>query len=131
MSLRRPNPLWLVGPSQLKKMIWKVIWQLYFNEDFSRVLVLDLFKNIDFYCSPQYKDFEDLQKKILESVEQGQKEAVFITNFPALTYFHMLIGTLDQFLLEQFLRKSAPLGLVELNAIVDSLVRAIKVREVV
>ena len=89
-------------------MIWKVIWQLYFNEDFSRVLVLDLFKNIDFYCSPQYKDFEDLQKKILESVEQAQKEGVFSTNFPGLTYFHMLIGTLDQFLLEQFLRKSAP-----------------------
>ncbi len=68
-------------------MIWKVIWQLYFKEDFSWVLILDLFRNIDFYSSPQYKDFEDLQKKILESVEEGQKEGVFITNFLALTYF--------------------------------------------
>jgi TetR/AcrR family transcriptional regulator, fatty acid metabolism regulator protein len=113
----------------LKKMIWKVIWQLYFNEDFSRVLILDLFRNVDFYYSPQYKDFEDLQKKILEWVENGQQEGVFIKDFPSLTYFHMIIGTLDQFLLEQFVRNSAPLGLVELNAIVESLVRAIKVRE--
>ena len=113
----------------LKKMIWKVIWQLYFNEDFSRVLVLDLFRNVDFYTSPEYKDWEDLQKKIQETVEAGQKEGVFVRDFPTLTYFHMMIGTLDQFLMEQFLINSPPLGLVELSAIVDTLVRAIKVHE--
>jgi len=113
----------------LKKMIWKVIWQLYFNLDFSRVLILDLFRNVQFYESPEYKDWEDLQKKIQGTIEEGQKEGVFIEGFPTLTYFHMLIGTLDQFLVEQFLLESPPLGLVELSAIVDALVRAIKVRE--
>lgn len=113
----------------LKKMIWKVIWQLYFNLDFSRVLILDLFRNVDFYISPEYKDWEDLQKKIQETIDEGQKEGVFIKDFPTLTYFHMLIGTLDQFLMEHFLLHSPPLGLVELSAIVDALVRAIKVRE--
>ena len=65
----------------------------------------------DFYSSAQYKDFEDLQKKILEWVENGQQEGVFIKDFPGITYFHMIIGTLDQFLVEQFLETAHPWAL--------------------
>jgi hypothetical protein len=40
----------------------------------------------------------------------------------------MIIGTFDQYLLGQFLLNSPPLGLKELEDIVDTLLRAIKVR---
>jgi len=61
-------------------------------------------------------------------VPQGQKKGVFIENVPFPTYFHMIMGTFDQYLLGQFLLNSPPLGLKTLEDIVDALVRAIKVR---
>jgi hypothetical protein len=61
-------------------------------------------------------------------IQKGQKEGVFIENVPFPTYFHMIMGTFDQFLLGQFLLNSPPLGLKTLEDIVDALVRAIKVR---
>jgi hypothetical protein len=41
----------------------------------------------------------------------------------------MISGTFDQFLLSQYLLNRAPIGLAELNTIVDVLVKAIKVRD--
>jgi AcrR family transcriptional regulator len=112
----------------LRKMIWRWIWQLYTCEDFSRVLVLELFRNINFYSSPGYRYLKALQEKIKKVVQQGQKKGVFIQNVPFPTYFHMIMGTFDQYLLGQFLLNSPPVGLKTLEDIVDALVRAIKVR---
>ena len=75
------------------------------------------------FCFDIYGDYVRTAVQRLKGHFQGMKDSG-----PKL---RKLIGTLDQFILEQFLRKSACLGLVELNAIVDSLVRAIKVRKVV
>ncbi|MBW1822688.1 MAG: TetR/AcrR family transcriptional regulator, partial [Deltaproteobacteria bacterium] len=45
----------LSGPEKaLRKMIWRWIWQLYTCEEFSRVLILELFRNIKFYSTPGY-----------------------------------------------------------------------------
>jgi len=112
----------------LRKIIWRWIWQLYTCEDLSRVLVLELFRNINFYSSPGYRYLSAFQTKIQKVIQQGQKEGVFIENVPFSTYFHMVMGTIDQYLLGQFLLNSPPLGLKALENIVDSLVRAIKVR---
>ena len=65
----------------------------------------------------------------MEVVQEGQKEGLFIENIPFPTYFHMILGTIDQYLLSQFLVNSPPLGLSELNGMVDAMVRAIRVRE--
>jgi len=91
-------------------------------------LVLELFRNINFYSSPGYRYLSAFQTKIQKVIQQGQKEGVFIENVPFSTYFHMVMGTIDQYLLGQFLLNSPPLGLKALENIVDSLVRAIKVR---
>lgn len=112
----------------LRKLIWRLIWQLWTHEDFSRILVLDLLRNIDSYFSTGYKYLEAFLKKIQKAVQQGQQEGIFIADVPFPTYLHMITGTFDQYLLSQFLLNRPPLGLVELNDIVDSLVRAIKVR---
>ena len=111
----------------LRAMIWRYIWQLYTYEDFSRVLVLELFRNIKFYSSPAYKYLKDFFKKIEETVQKGQQEGIFIKEAPVFTYIHMIMGTFDQFLLSQFLLDRAPIGLAELNSIVDLLIKAIKV----
>ena len=111
----------------LTTLIWKYVWQLCAYEDFSRVLVLELFRNIKFYSSPAYKYIEEFFKKIEEMVQKGQQEGIFIKEAPVLTYIHMIMGTFDQFLLSQFLLGSAPIGLAELNTIVDLLIKAIKV----
>ena len=108
-------------------MIWRYIWQLYTYEDFSRVLVLELFRNIKFYSSPAYKYLKDFFKKIEETVQKGQQEGIFIKEAPVFTYIHMIMGTFDQFLLSQFLLDRTPIGLAELNSIVDLLIKAIKV----
>jgi hypothetical protein len=102
---------------------------LYTFEDFSRVLTLELFRNINFYSSAGYKYFETFFEKVSDAIRQGQQEGLFIKEVPVPTYLHMIMGTFDQFLLSQFLMNKAPLGLAELNTIVDFLVRAIKVRE--
>lgn len=112
----------------LRRLLWRYIWQLYLFEDFSRVLVLELFRNINFYSSPGYRYLSDFWARIQEVIQQGQKEGIFNKEVPFPTYFHMITGTFDQFLLSQFLLKRPPLGLLELNEIVDSLVRAIKVQ---
>jgi hypothetical protein len=90
-------------------------------------LVLELFRNIKFYSSPAYKYIEEFFKKIEETVQKGQHEGAFTKEAPVLTYIHMIMGTFDQFLLSQFLLGSAPIGLAELNTIVDLLIKAIKV----
>ena len=115
----------------LRKLIWQWAWQLYSNEDFSRVLVLDLLRNINYYSDPGYKHYKIFQKKILKTVEQGRLEGVFIKDFPSLTYYHMIIGTFDQFLLAQILLGRPPLGIAELNTAVDTLVKAIKIPEAI
>ena len=113
----------------LRKLIWRWIWQLYTYKEFSRVLVLELFRNIRFYSSPGYEYLVAFHEKIRETVQQGQKEGIFIEDVPFPTYFHMITGTLDQFLLSQFLLNRPPLGIAELNDTVDSFVRAIKTRK--
>jgi len=119
----------LSGPEKaLRKLIWRWIWQLYTCEEFSRVLILELFRSINFYSTPGYRYLTDFQKKIQKVIQKGQKEGIFIENVPFPTYFHMIMGTFDQFLLGQFLLNSPPLGLKTLEDIVDALVRAIKVR---
>jgi TetR/AcrR family fatty acid metabolism transcriptional regulator len=113
----------------LRKLIWRWIWQLYTYKEFSRVLVLELFRNIRFYSSPGYEYLVAFHEKIRETVQQGQKEGIFIEDVPFPTYFHMITGTFDQFLLSQFLLNRPPLGIAELNDTVDSFVRAIKTRK--
>lgn len=116
------------APSEkvLRKLIWQWVWQLYSNEDFSRLLILDLFRNMNYYSTSGYRHLEAFRKKILETVEQGRQEGIFIKDFPPAIYSNMIIGTFDQFLIGQFLLCMPSLGLSELNSVVDTLVRAIK-----
>ncbi|MBW2706488.1 MAG: TetR family transcriptional regulator [Deltaproteobacteria bacterium] len=119
----------LAGPEKtLSKLLWRWIWQLYTCEEFSRVLILELFRSIKFYSSPGYRYLTAFQEKIQQVIRIGQKEGIFIENVPFPTYFHMIMGTFDQFLLGQFLLNSPPPGLKTLADTVDALVRAIKVR---
>jgi AcrR family transcriptional regulator len=111
----------------LRKLIWRWIWQLYSHEEFSRVLVLELFRNMNFYSSPGYRHLAAFRNKIREVVQKGQKDGIFNADTPFPIYFNMIIGTLDQYLLGQFLLNSPPPGIKELEDIVDSLLRAIKV----
>ncbi|OPX41323.1 MAG: hypothetical protein B1H13_02700 [Desulfobacteraceae bacterium 4484_190.3] len=113
----------------LRKLIWRWIWMLYRNEHFSRILVLELFRNIKFYSSPGYRFLADFFEMIRTTVLQGQREGTFIEDVPFPTYSHMIIGTFDQYLLSQFLLGKPPLGLAELDRIVDTLVRVIKIQE--
>jgi TetR/AcrR family transcriptional regulator, fatty acid metabolism regulator protein len=110
----------------LRKLLWRFIWQLYTSEAFSRVLVLELFRNINFYSSPGYRYLLEFGEEIRRVVEQGQAQGVFLSDVPYPTYFYMILGTFDQFLLAQFLLKRPPLGLSELIDTVDAIARAIK-----
>jgi len=112
----------------LRRLIWRWIWQLYTHEDFSRILVLELFRNINFYASPGYRHLTCFREKVLTVLQRGQKEGFFNEDISFSTYFNMIIGTFDQYLLGQFLLNSPPLGLKELEDIVDALLRAIKAR---
>ncbi len=112
----------------LRKLIWRFIWQLYTFERFSRILVLELFRNINFYSSPGYRYLLDFWAEIEKVIQKGQEQGIFLEEVPSPTYFYMIVGTFDQFLLSQFLLKRPPLGLSELNDTVDALVRAIKVK---
>ena len=109
----------------LRKLIWQWVWQLYSNEDFSRLLAMELLRNKNYYSDPGYGYYNAFRKKILDAVEQGQREGVFTKDFPPPIYFLTIIGTFDQFLLGQFLLGKPPLGIAELNVAVDTLVRAI------
>jgi TetR/AcrR family fatty acid metabolism transcriptional regulator len=111
---------------RLRRLIWRWIWKLYANEDFSRVLAFELLRNIKFYASPGYKFLESFLSNIREAVKQGQKEGIFRDHVPPRIYSHMILGTIDQYLLSQFLVNTPPLRLSELNVVVDVLVRAIK-----
>ncbi len=115
---------------KLRKLLWQWIWKLYSNYEFARVLVMELLRNMNFYSSPAYEFIQSFQNNIKEVVEEGQKEGLFIENVPFPTYFLMIVGTIDQFLLSQFLVNSPPLGISELNRMVDAMVRAIQVREI-
>jgi len=112
----------------LRRLIWRWIWMLYRNEHFSRILVLELFRNIKFYTSPGYRLLADFFEMIRTTVLQGQREGIFIEDVRFPIYEHMIIGTFDQYLLSQFLLGKPPPGLAELDRIVDTLVRVIKVR---
>ncbi|MBW1998895.1 MAG: TetR/AcrR family transcriptional regulator [Deltaproteobacteria bacterium] len=113
----------------LKKLIWQFVWQVYTFEDFSRILILELFRSISFYSSPEYEYIEAFYKKILETIREGQRQGIFIEEVPMPIYPHMIVGTFDQFLLSQFLLNRPPLGLSELNDIVDALIQAIRIGE--
>ena len=113
----------------LRNLIWTWVWLIYSHEDFSRLLVLEFFRNVRFYSSRGFKYIQLLSDRILDVIERGQKQGVFIEDVPFPTYFHMITGIFDQFLLSQFLLHRPPLGLNELNGIVNCLVRAIKVRK--
>ncbi len=112
--------------NKLRVLIWRWLWQLNINEDFSRILVQELFRNVNFYKSSAYQTFNVFCKKIEDLVIQGQQEGIFIENIPLPTYLHMIIGTIDQYVLSNFLLSRAPLSLGELNDIVNILIRAIK-----
>ena len=112
---------------KLRRLIWRWIWKLYTNENFARVLALELLRNIKFYSSPGYKLFESYLISIWKTVERGQKEGIFRESVPSRIYSHMILGTIDQCLLSQFLANTSPLRLSELTVVVDVLVNAIKI----
>jgi len=112
----------------LRKLIWRWIWLLYTNEQFARILVLEVLRNIRFYTSHAHVYYKAFLDKIRAVVQKGQKESIFIRDFPIQIYLNMIIGTIDQFLLPQFLMNRPPIGIAELKNIVDAIVRAIKVR---
>ena len=111
----------------LREIIWRWMWLVWVNPEFSRILFLDLFRNISFYSSPAYGHFDAFLSKIETVIRQGQAEGLFRENISLPTYLHMLVGTVDQYMLSQFLLNRTPPGVAELNDIVNSLVRAIKV----
>ena len=126
--------VWLAGSSdtekKLKKILWQWVWTMYGNEEFARVLVIELMRNINFYSSPAYRHIESFQKKLKKVVEKGQKEGLFIEDVPFPAYFHMIIGTIDQYLLSHFLVQQPALDLSGLNQMVDAMVRSIRVSDV-
>jgi len=131
-TLLSDEDIFAVGSSpvenELRVLIWRWLWLLNINEDFSRILVQELFRNVNFYSSPGHQTFQVFCKKIEELVAKGQQEGIFIENIPLPTYLHMIIGTIDQYLLSNFLLSRNPLSLGELNDIVNALIQAIKVR---
>ena len=111
---------------KLKKLIWQWIWMLYSNDDFARVLVIELMRNINFYSSPAYQYIDSFKKDIEKVVEQGQQEGLFIEKVPFPAYFHLIVGTIDQYLLSHFLAKQSMLTLSGLGQIVDAMSRSIR-----
>lgn len=110
---------------RLQKLIWRWIWLLWTREEFSRILFLELFRNSSFYSTQGYLSLTLFLEKIQEIVQRGQEEEVFLKDIPYRTYLNMILGTIDQYMLSQFLLSRRPPGISELNSIVDALVRAI------
>ena len=110
----------------LRKLLWQLIRQIYSHVDFSRLLVLDLLRNETYYSTPGYRPLKVFREKLVKTIEQGRERGVFSEDFPSTVYPNMVIGTFDQFLLGQFVLGRPPLGLSELNEIVDALVRVVK-----
>ena len=132
--LATDEDIWFSSVSEtekkLKKLLWQWVWTLYSNEEFARVLVIELMRNASFYTSPAYRFIESFQEKVKKVVEKGQKEGLFAEDIPFLAYFHMIIGTIDQYLLSHFLVQRPALGLSELNRMVNAMVSAIRVKEI-
>jgi AcrR family transcriptional regulator len=115
----------------------KVAEEVFATQGFNQIKVADIAKEsqvhearIYAYLKNKKNILFDIYGDYVRTAVQSLKEHFQGMKEPG-PKLRKLIDTLDQFILEQFLRKTARLGLVELNAIVDSLVRAIKVREVV
>lgn len=132
-SLSEDEDIRLTGSSvpekTLRKMIWTWIQHIYTNQEFTRILTLDLSRNKNFYTSPSFKYIKMYWDKAGEVIQQGQKEGVFRDDFPITTFYQMVRGTLDQYLLSQFLLGAPPLGIQELNNAVDTFIRAILINE--
>ena len=126
---------WLSGVSdtekKLKRLLWQWVWTLYGNEEFAKVLVVELMRNINFYDSPTYRHIESFQKKIKKVVEKGQKEGLFVEDVPFPAYFHLIVGTMDQYLLSHFLVQQPVLDLSRLSQMVEAMVRSIRVVEAI
>jgi TetR/AcrR family fatty acid metabolism transcriptional regulator len=112
----------------LRILLWRWIWQLWTEQDFARILVLELFRNMNFYAGKGYQHFSAFFEKIEAVVRRGQKEGIFRETVPFPTYLNMIIGTIDQFFLPQLLLNRPAPGLSELNDIVDAFIRAISVK---
>lgn len=113
---------------KLRNLIWRWIWLLWSKKDFARVLTLELFRNLKFYSSPGYKHLGSFLEELQEVVKQGQKEGVFKENISIPIFLNMIIGTVDQSLVSHFLLHRPPAEIAESHNTVDSLIRAIKIR---
>jgi TetR/AcrR family fatty acid metabolism transcriptional regulator len=114
----------------LRRLLWRWLWLIYSDEDFARILCLELFRNIDFYSSPVYECLLGFLARVSETVQLGQTAGVFVEKVPLSIYSHMITGTFDQYLISQFLLNRPAPVISKLSAMVDALVRAIRVREV-
>ena len=72
----------------LRNLLWRWIWQIYTYQDFSRLLILELFRNPKFYSSPGYEYIKAFQEKIRELIHQGQEEGLFKKEVPFPTFLH-------------------------------------------
>ncbi len=113
----------------LRKMIWNWIQHIYTNQKFTRILTLDLSRNKNFYTSPSFQYIKAYWDKAEEVILQGQKEGIFRDDVPLVIFIQMIRGTLDQFLLSQLLLKTPPLGIPELNEMIDAFIRAIRIEK--
>lgn len=128
------EPLFLKDEStaagkELRRLIWTWIWLVCLNRDFACVMALELFKNEKYYSSKSYANYAVYLEKIQNVIRRGQEEGFFVQDIHYETYLNMLFGALDQYSLSQIIAKRPQAGIGELNSLVDSLLRAIKVRQ--
>jgi len=111
---------------KLRLMIWNWIQQTYTHQEFTRILTLDLSRNLNFFHSLSFQYIKQFWDNAEEAIIRGRKEGIFRDNVPLPTFYQMIRGTLDQYHLSQFLFGTPPLGISELNDLVNAFIRAIK-----
>ncbi|MFC1834738.1 TetR/AcrR family transcriptional regulator [Thermodesulfobacteriota bacterium] len=102
-------------------------WQLDFltKEWDARILILELYRNREFYNSQSYKSTHRFWNVVRTIMDEGRRSGVFRDDFDTDDYLHLVQGTFDHEALARMMLKKRTTSVQDTEKMIDLLIRAI------
>jgi TetR/AcrR family fatty acid metabolism transcriptional regulator len=90
--------------NKIRKFMWYYLYHLQENPAYARALMLDMRVNRNFANTKAFRAYRPLTQKILEIIEEGQKEGIICKDTNKYMIRHLILGLLEHILTRWLLK---------------------------
>jgi TetR/AcrR family fatty acid metabolism transcriptional regulator len=115
--------------NKIRKFVWYYLYHLQENPGYARALMLEMRVNRNFAKTKTFRPYRPLTHRILEIIEEGQKEGVIRKDVDVYVIRHLILGMLEHIVTRWLLKGEKGDLLIHYNDAVALLIQGIGKRE--